>query len=408
MKGALFRKPFVIVAGILLLALILRVLALLSLNQTPYSQFMLWDEKVFHLIAQKIEYGSYHSKSVYEFSPLPIYIMAGIYKLFSPNIQFIRLLNISLGVLTCLNIYFITSRLENRKAGYLACLISAFYQPFILYSIVPLKTSFSIFLISLLVLFFLRSNRNSSFINLSITGLIAGLCINVRPNVIVLIPIIPLIIIWCNSKSSFSLKHLLVILITYAAGFIVAISPFVIRNMATTGSLSVTTTQLGQNLYCGNNPNNSDPYFRPLAFAESSPLVQGIQFTIEASRREGRRLSHSESSQYWIKEVASFAINKPDIFLNKMFKKFLAVFNRFESPDHYDIDFLKQFVTFFKVPLLGFWIIMPLGMVGFVTFFRRSRIHAGIIILSILYASTLVLFYTNARLRLPLLVLLIQ
>jgi len=58
-----------------------------------------------------------------------------------------------------------------------------------------------------------------------------------------------------------------------------------IRNYMVAGSFQLTTSQMGFNLYLGNNPQNPTPYYRPVPFAITSPFQQGIQFTIEASRR---------------------------------------------------------------------------------------------------------------------------
>ena len=101
------RNQKILVSAVLLVAAFVRVSALLSMKNTIYFDYLLWDEQIFHSMAEKIANGSYHSKSVYEFSPLPIYLMAFLYKIFSPDILIIRILHMILGVLTCLNIYLI-------------------------------------------------------------------------------------------------------------------------------------------------------------------------------------------------------------------------------------------------------------------------------------------------------------
>ena len=111
------------------MALILRILALLSLKGSIYYDFLLWDERLYHLWASGIADGTFQSSSVYEMAPLPAYFMAFIYRLFTPDVIYIRIMNTILGVLTCYLIYLIGRELANRKAGLLACLLAALYKP---------------------------------------------------------------------------------------------------------------------------------------------------------------------------------------------------------------------------------------------------------------------------------------
>ena len=137
--------------AILLLALIIRVLALLSLRNSIYFDYLLWDERVYHTWAVQIAKGTFQSSSVFEMAPFPAYLMAFVYKILSPDILYIRLLNIILGVLTCYLVYLTGKELVNQKTGILACLVACLYKPFIFYSIVPLKTSLSVVLFALSV-----------------------------------------------------------------------------------------------------------------------------------------------------------------------------------------------------------------------------------------------------------------
>ncbi len=410
-RSASLRKLFsnkpIILFGILIVALMLRALALFLLSRTPYIHYMLWDERAYHTIAEKIVKGTYHSTSVYEFSPLPIYLMAMIYKIFSVNIFYIRIFHCILGVLTCLNIYLITRNLGGKTVGYIACLAAAFYQPFIFFSTVPLKTSLFLYLFSLLIFLFLRSMDRPSWKNLIFLGFIAGLCINVRPNCLVLLPFLPVFVLWNSYRGENLIEKGARLAAVYCIGFLIAVSPFVMRNLMVAGVPALATTQTGQNLYYGNNPESPEPYYRPLPFAESSPFLQGIQFTIEASRRSGIKMSHKEASGYWRNEVIRLATERPGLFLVKIFRKILALFNRFESGDHYHVGFLSKFVGLFKLPFLDFGILLPFGMAGMAIWAMRSKKGISLVALCFTYSSTLILFFVSTRLRMPLVVILI-
>jgi tetratricopeptide (TPR) repeat protein len=194
------------------------------------------------------------------------------------------------------------------------------------------------------------------------------------------------------------------ILFMFVMGIALALSPFLIRNYVVAGKLALTTSQGGFNLYLGNNLQNPDPYYRPVSFATSSPFEQGIQFTIEASRRAGKRLTPDEASRYWTKETLREGANAPGAFLWKLWQKTLVVVNRFEACDHYGIDFIGGFVKIFRFPFIGFWLIFPFAMIGGGFGDRKARTVGFVLAV---YALTLIAFFTNARYRLPMMPLLI-
>jgi len=397
------RYFYLLLSAILFLALVLRIAALLDLSNSVYFDFLLWDERVYHTWAVKIANGTYQSSSVYEMAPLPAYLMAFIYKIFSPDILYIRILNIFFGVLTCYLVYLIGKEMANRKIGLIACLIACLYKPFIFYSIVPLKTSLSVFLFASTVYFFVAILNKNSLVKVLLLGIAIGLANNVRPNCAVLIPLIPLLIIWNMYKGRSSLKILTTTLILYVAGLSMALSPFMIRNYLVAGESAPTPSQSGFNLYMCNNLQ----YTYPLPFASTSPFEQGIQFTIEASRRVGKKLSPGEASSYWTNEVIKTALEQPAAFTWRICKKTLGIFNRFERGDHYHIGFVSDFVKFFKIPFFALWLILLFGMAGMAVNMFGSRKLLALSAIFFIYTSTLILFFTNVRVRLPLLVILI-
>ncbi len=401
------RNTAYLLSSILLLALALRITAMWSLKKTIYFDFLLWDEQVYHSLAGKIADGTYNSTSVYEFPPLPAYLMAFIYKLIAPDVVYIRLLYVILGTATCYNIYRIGEGLSGRNIGLAACLITALYEPFVFYSIVPLKTTLALFLFSLMVSLCVRTMNKPSVFSLLLLGLSAGLVLNIRPNSLVVLPFLPLFIIWTQTKKSVLSGLTIKVLAVFALGFVIAVAPFVVRNYRVAGVVAMTTTQSGQNLYCGNNLISKEPYYRPLSFAVSSPFLQGIQFTIEAGKRTGKKLTHVESSNYWTRQVFSDALNHPDVFFMRMLRKVLAIFHHFEAGDHYHVGFIQENTSFIKLPLLQFWMIIPFGMAGLMVSIFSSKKAFALDFLLIIYSATLVLFYVNTRLRLPMLTIFI-
>jgi 4-amino-4-deoxy-L-arabinose transferase-like glycosyltransferase len=404
---------------ILAAGLIVRIVALMNLDTTIYADFLLWDERIYHTWAKEIAEGSFHSNSVYEFAPLPAYIMAGIYWLLSPNSFYIRILNIIYGMFTCFVVYLIGKELAGRKIGILACIIACLYKPFILYSIVPLKESLALLLFALMSYLLVKVilpdyinqqdkkiNKTGNIIRTGLLGLIVGMLLNVRAHAVVLVPVIMLFVLWHGYKDKLSWKYLAELAAVYVIGLLIAVAPFVIRNYVVAGKLALTTPQTGYNLFMGNNIDNPTPYYRPVPFASTSPFEQGTQFTIEASRRVGKKLTSQEASDYWTAQTVKQAISNPLVFACKIGQKNLALFNRFEAGDHYDIEFLSNFAKFFKIPFPNFWMIFPLSMLGMLTSWRNKRARALITII-LFYSATLIIFFANGRYRLPILAVMI-
>ena len=391
----------------LALACGLRVAGLLSLSTTIYFDTPRLDEAVYHTWASQLASGTYPATSAYPAAPLPAYVMAMVYWVLSPDILYIRILNIFFGVAICFIVYRIGWELADRRIGLAAGFLAALYKPFIFYSIVPLKTSLAILLFGTAVLFFLAALPSLSPWNALSVGIIVGLLVNVRENALVLIPTVLGTIGWSTYCEHKSLVKIGAPLVSLAIGLIIAAGPFVMRNYLVSGEWVLTSHQGGVNLYLGNNLENPDPYYRPVPFASSDPSEQRIHFTIEASRRAGRRFSPSEASSYWISEVVQIALIHPTAFLGKLGQKTLVLFNRFEAGDHYDIDFMSRFATFFQLPFPDLAVILPLGLAGMVTAGFISRQAIGATVACITYASTLIIFFTNDRYRLPLLTVLI-
>ncbi len=418
------RRNLLLLAGALLLALIVRLIALADLSATPYFTFILWDERVYHEWAQKIADGTFSSRSIYEFAPLFAYIMAFLYKIFSADLVYVRALNVILGVITCWFVYLIGTALVNRKVGLWACLVAALYKPLILYSIVPLKEALStlgfaaVFYCFLVVIQTLVENRKIPSIRPGdlisrpavaavLLGLAAGLVINVRPNALVIVPFLFALPAVYALRDRVPFKPVAVTLAMLLLGITLAVAPFMVRNYVVAGKLALTTSQGGFNLYLGNNLSNPDPYYRPVAFATSSPFEQGIQFTVEASRRTGKTMTPEEASRYWMQETLREATRHPGTFLWKLWQKTLVLVNRFEACDHYDIDFLSEFAGTFRLPFFSFWLIFPLAMVGMIHGFSHDRKTRAVSLILAVYGLTLIAFFSNGRYRLPMVTLLI-
>ena len=413
--------------AMLLGALLIRLFALSDFSHSIYGGFLIWDERVYQDWAMNILNGRHFV--VHDFSPLPAYLMAGVYLLFGINPDYVRAVNIIFGIITCFFIYCIGRDLANKTIGLLASLIAALYKPFIFFSITLLKESLGLFLFSATIYLFLslmkdidpqtvtKENREEGQGKINrhglrytgkilLLGITAGLLINVRQNCIVLLPVFPPFILWKIYKKIFSFPRIALTVGVYLLGIFFALSPFLIRNYSATGEFSASPAG-GFNLYLANNLENPYPYYRPVTFATSVPVGQATQFIIEASRRVGKKLTPREASSFWTREVIQIAREHPGALSWKLWQKTLVFFNQFEAEDNYDLGFISRFIPFFRLPFFAFWFIFPLGMAVMILSIRKSEKTLALNGIFLIYALTLIVFFSNMRIRAPLLLILI-
>lgn len=71
----------------------------------------------------------------------------------------------------------------------------------------------------------------------------------------------------------------------------------------------------------------------------------------------------------------------------------LVMINRFETCDHYGIDFMSEFVKTFRLSFFSFWLIFPLAMVGMLHYITRDRKSRAVSCLLAVYALTLIVVF---------------
>ncbi len=410
------KHPWYSMVLIILMAISVRIPAFFSFQNSLYGDVLLLDEKVYHEWALRLVSGELGALSVPDFAPLPAYVMAAVYSLLSPDPFWARLLNLMLGVTVCAVIFLIGKKLGGYFVGLASGLIASLYKPFIFFSVVLHKTAMSVFLFSgfiyaclaLLDLILANGrswNRGALAAALS-AGVIMGLLINVRPNALIMLPPALICVGWSLIRDRSTWGTGILIVCSIVVGFAITVLPFAMRDYRLTKEIKPTPAS-GFNLYIANNPYNPLPYYRPVPFAASTVTEQAIGFIIEASRRQDQKLTAGEASTYWTREVIKYVTQQPADFIWKTVLKVMAVFNSYESADNHHPGFLKTHISFLKWPFFTIGLIMPLGMAGLFLLGFSSRKRTIATLSCIFYGATMIIFFSNIRIRLPLMVILI-
>ncbi len=389
--------------ALFLLALGVRFAALLALKNSLYYDVLLWDEHYYHSWAVKIAAGEVFSSSVYEYAPLPAYVAALLYKLFSVDVFYVRLFNVFLGSASCVVVYFISRHFMPTRWSLVASLLTIFCRELTFFSTVPLKTSLAVFLLSLMVLFLLSLRAKYSIGKVILLGLVLGLFINVRPNVVVFVPLLCLYLLYIRHGNADALKKGIGSVGLFLCGVFIALSPFIIRNYQVSGIPAILPSQSGFLLYAANNPNNKSPYYQPVSFASSHPYEQGIHFTVEAARRMGGKVDSGEAAKFWRNIVVRDTLEEPDAALDRIGGKVLALLSFSGMDDHYHIPFLTSVVPFLALPFAPYWLLASLGCSFLLAAAFRSEQAAILGLMVISYWATLVIFSPGLRFQVVLL-----
>lgn len=383
-------------AGLLLVALLVRVGVLLDLEGTLYFEGLTPDEDTYQRWATRIASGTDSTSFAPDFPRLPAQIFGAVYEVFGVDPQHLRNFNVILGTLLCALIYAITRVLYGKNAALVALALGALSESLAFYSATLLHTCLGLVLVGLLVLVIASCVQLPAravaprFLG---AGALAGLLINVRGNaVVVALWMVPIAIQRARSGRSPWVGATLLALL--GAGYVVA--------AGASGGLAGPRSAF--NLYMGNNPDNPTPYFRPVRFTSSAPEYQTVGFVVEASRRAGYELSVAGAERFWIATVASSALAEPRATLAHLARKALAVLHSSPSDNNHDLRMFRERVPTLGIAWLPTWLLLALAVAGAAILPRDRRMAFGAAAF-VSYAATLVVFFAGERLRVPLLVI---
>jgi 4-amino-4-deoxy-L-arabinose transferase-like glycosyltransferase len=395
------RRRAVMAWLLVLFALGLRAVAAWQLERSWYGQVLMPDEATYDTWARKLLAGEPHH--IHSLSPLPGYVLAGVYWLAGPVTAAGRVLNVVLGASLCALVYAIGRDIAGNVVGFFSAFVTALYGPFVLFSGTLLKEPSGLVLFAALVLLFLREYRRPNVGRVLLMGAVAGLLVNVRQNGAVVAVVLAAVLLWrARSRRGGAVRVAALLL----AGATVTCAPFSIANLRGTGRASPLPLG-GFDLYLGNHLEAKRPYWSPVPFTTTGPDSQGIEFMLEAWRRTGGPMSLAEASDWWTGEVVRTARAQPGAFARRLGQKALAALSRHEEADNHDLEFARPFIGVLRLPLLTYGILAPFGIAGLVVAARRSRRATALLLAALAYGATMVLVFPNMRVRAPLLVVLI-
>jgi tetratricopeptide (TPR) repeat protein len=383
-------------AAALLAAFVLRLALVVSLREAPYFHDPIVDGAAYDRWAHEIAHESFWGRKAFYQDPLYPYALGVFYKIFGRDLLWVRLVQALLGTLGLWALFEAVRRLTDYRTAMLALLFGAFYKTLAFFDAAILKDFLGVIFVELALLAWTSTSRWKWLA----LGAALGLGALVRGNLLLLAVAAA---VYLAVRRDWKPAALVL------AAAALAVAPATIRNAAVAGDFVLTASQLGPNLYTGNNAENATGRYVPPSFLRSgSTEFEEPGFRLEAERRLGRPLKASEIDAYWRGEALRWMRENPGAFLLVTLKRAALLVNAREIPDDLDPAFLARFSWVLRLPLFGFGLLLlPLAAAGLYLAWSERAKFAFLFVLLGAYVASILFFFVFARYRLPLVPLLL-
>ena len=391
-----------LLGAVLTMGLILRVAHLAALRRSPFFDTLQLDAAAYDEWARQIAGGALIGDRAFWVDPLYAYVLGGLYKLFGHDIALARVLNAAFGVLTA----FIVARTAlrvwgSRVAQLSAAILCAWFVPALHFEGQAEKTALSVLLIAICIDLFTAGSQRA----LWGAGVALGLATLTRGNSLLLLPlaVATLAFGWeVDPAKRPPQRQRLWRAVALASGAVALIALATLHNWIAAREFVPTTTNLGINLYLGNNAENAHGYYTPPDFLHPASRDEVPDFRAEATRRLGEPLSDAALSRYWAGQAWRAVLADPGLALARTLRKLELTLHNDELPDSDAVEVVAEWSPVLRAPLWWFGELFPLALLGVLVGFRRRAVRI-VAIAALVYALSLLPFFVMGRLRIQLL-----
>jgi len=389
--------------AIIFLGLAMRLIFYSQFAKTPFYRHPMLDARYYDDMAQKIASGCLIQDMAFFMGPLYPYALGLSYAITGHSPDVYRLVQMGLGLVVCVLLFVIGRRLFSPAVGLIAALFYALYKP-VLFHEQTLLMETSLGFVYLLFLFIVVEKGEEASIGWAfLMGVALGVSALFRGNVLLFLPILALWILYVNRHRAgrFFSKEGLLKALFLIVGVIITIFPATLHNYLAERDFVLITSNDGINLYIGNNE-------RATGCSESLPISEfnlvsdprGSKFAEEELGRSP--LKSSEISHFWRSRAVDFISRYPLTFLKLLALKLYYFWGRRELDQIYTMKGMATLMPVLRLPLVTFFLIGPLSLLGlFFTFKNPERKKVLIALSSITYCLSLIPFFITDRYRIP-------
>lgn len=348
------------------------------------------------------------------------WFLALIHVVFGVSDTIPRIVQMLLGVVNALLLYSLGKRLFGMLTGFFAGLMMALYWVFPYYEGLLTYPALAIFLLLCLFhcLHYWVQRRHPGW--LAAVGVLLGAFALLRPNGLLLLPLLLLWIFWLGRRWRTTVYRLGLSLVLPVLLCSITLAPTFIRNYVVARDVVFISSYGGINLYVGNHPEASlvEPRIPELmtwagienwSCFDYPAIVRGL-----AAQQGVESLRFSEANSFFYKEALRFIWDDPGRFMVNLFKKTLLFWGPVEITndtvpawDKYHsrvLHYLPGFPWIFALFIVGSlcWIWDGAGLRK-----EKSELELFLWLTVFVYCFSVIIYFVAGRYRVPIIPLLI-
>lgn len=406
-----WRRDVPIATAIFVIGLVIRLAHLQQIAaHDPYFTIPSVDGAVYDAWAREMLAGDWLGEGVLFMGPLYPLFMTLVYAVFGTSLAAIKAVQAVLGAIVCVLVWGIAREaFERRSAAALAGLFAAFHGMLIFYGGTVMVVNLQVPLVMGFVWAWMHALRRPSFARWALCGLLLGLSVLSRQTTLLLAP---LVVLWLvlDPASSLPREKRIAFAATFGTVLLLLILPFTIRNYVVADDLVLLNSMGGPNFYMGNQ-RKADGTWQPPSLGSrvrvDNPKTMQREFRRAAEQSTGHPMKTSEVSSHWLARGIEEIAEDPLRWIRLEARKLGLFFNAYEVWNNRSIEISRSFSRVLQLPLPGFGLIAPLGLLGMALARRRWRTLVPIYSTLLVYLASALLFFVLSRYRMPATVLFI-
>ncbi len=394
------RRHVSALGAILTLALALRLAHWWAVRHQPFVAWLAMDSQEYDRWAREIAAGDWLGSQVFFQAPLYPYLLAVLYTLFGRSLDAVYLVQIVLAVAGCYALYRAGREMADEDVGIGAALLAAIYGSFLFYDAQLLKESLAVTATSFLLWALAAARARPEMRRWLGAGALLGILALLRENALLLVPFL-LPLAWMREAThDRNAPAFLRRSGAFVAGLVLVLSPVALRNGFVGGSFFPTTSNAGVSFYIGNNP-QADGTYQPIVPGKQIPALERREPSRVAEQAMGRRLTAAEVARYWLGQSLDWVRREPGAFARLQVRKFGMFWSWYEWPDAVDYYYVRTLSPILRLPLLEFGGAVLLALTGLVLARRRLGAFAPVLLFTLGWTLSTVIFFLFSRYRLP-------
>jgi len=383
--------------AILVVAIAYRVACFCEAGGHPLFRFPVVDAQYHDEWAKRMAAGDWLGHGPDDVFKPPLYpsLLAVLYRVFGRCIWLIQWSQHILGAFLCVFLAILGGRLVGRRAGIIAGLLAAGFAPYVFFELQLLTPTLSLFLNLVAIILVLPRWEGRCYGRLLAAGLLLGLSVGVRPDVVMPASLVLLYLVFENRRMPN--RQLAARASCLLVGGLAIILPIIVRNRHLTGQFIPVSSNSGINLYVGNSADADGISSVPVGLQWERLICRVPQDVLEKP---------ATASRWWAGAARHEIMADPAAALSRLGRKALAFFNRREFRNNTCYHFMQQACWPLRVSPFQFALILPLAVCGLVRLWCSGsptlRQTSALCVLWVAgYWAVGVAFFVTARFRLP-------